>query len=168
LKTSVRRPTLKAQRLAAGPHAGPRVDRHTLPEERRDNESRSWGEAPPGGRARSSETRVRVPTVSGQTALHAASMRNVIAFAREVRIRFRDSSVIFASVLEEDGPPRDESFVARPWGVNWSRTFFYENVSRVAPVRRMSWLAQKAICAKQLATLLPARLNDAVRAARGM
>jgi hypothetical protein len=91
--------------------------------------------------------------VSGQGAFQRDSMRNVIAFAREVRIRLRDSRVIFASVVGDEVRARDESFVVRPWGVKWTSTFLYESVSRIAPVRRMSWAAQKAICAKQSATL---------------
>ena len=75
-------------------------------------------------------------------------MRTVITFAREVRIRLRNAGVIFATVIAP-ASTNDESYVVRPWGVTWTTTYFYANVARVAPVRRMKWETQRAICAMQ-------------------
>ena len=89
--------------------------------------------------------------MSGNAALHAASMKNVVTFAREVRIRLRDTRIIFASIVSAQDPIESDAFVVRPWGVPWTTTFRYAEAALVAPVRHMGWQAQQAICRKQSA-----------------
>ncbi len=83
------------------------------------------------------------------------TLRNVIAFAREVRIRFHDTHEIFASVIAAE-PKNGDSFVVRPWGVSTTRKFLYEEVARATPVRNMAWEKQREIYAAQAISLAPA------------
>ena len=87
--------------------------------------------------------------MSGNAARHAASMRSVVTFAREVRIRLRDTRIIFASVVSAQDAIESDAFVVRPRGVPWTTTFRYADATLVAPVRHMGWQAQQAICRKQ-------------------
>jgi hypothetical protein len=88
------------------------------------------------------------------------TLRNVIAFAREVRIRFHDAHEIFASVVAAEAKNGD-SFVVRPWGVSSTRKFLYEEVARATPVRNMAWEKQREIYAAQALSLEPAILPEA-------
>lgn len=85
------------------------------------------------------------------------TLRNVIGFAREVRIRFHDAHEIFASVVSAEAKNGD-SFVVRPWGVSSTRKFLYEEVARATPVRNMAWEKQREIYAAQALSLEPAVL----------
>ena len=89
--------------------------------------------------------------MSGNTALNSASMKNVVTFAREVRIRLRDARIIFASIVSA----QEDAFVVRPWGVPWTLTLRYAETSLVVPVRHMGWQAQQAICKSQWVQFAP-------------
>lgn len=81
---------------------------------------------------------------------HDGHTRSVIGVAHEVRLRMRDSRVIFCSVISSYGSC-SESFVIRPWGVKTLTTINYDDVRRAASVTEMVWERQKAISRAQLA-----------------
>jgi hypothetical protein len=81
-------------------------------------------------------------------------VRSVIGTAHEIRVRFRDSRVIFASVVPA-GDTREGCFVVRPWGLRSTMVFRFDDVSRARPVRHMDWEQQRRICATQVAEWTP-------------
>ncbi len=91
------------------------------------------------------------------------TIRNVIGFAREVRIRFHDAHEIFASVVGT-ADKNGDSFVVRPWGIKSTRRFMYEDVARATPVRNMAWEKQQEIYASQAISLAPAAVPVVVAA----
>jgi hypothetical protein len=81
---------------------------------------------------------------------HDATIRNIVAFAHEVRVLLHDSHVIVGSIIFS----RDraaESFRIRPWGVRSAMTVRLDDVARAVPVRRMLWAQQRCISAAQVA-----------------
>jgi hypothetical protein len=81
---------------------------------------------------------------------HELTIRNVVDFAREVRIHLHDEQVIFGSVTSAvEG--ETESFRIRPWGVRESRAIPFDDVSLASPVKQMGWERHRAIAAAQQA-----------------
>jgi len=77
-------------------------------------------------------------------------LRSVLASAHEVQVRFRDSRVIFASVVAA-GASGEGCFVVRPWGLHVTMVLRFDEVSRARPVRHMDWEHQREICATHVA-----------------
>jgi hypothetical protein len=100
---------------------------------------------------------------------HDATIRNVVAFAHEVRVVLHDSHVIVGSIIFA----RDcaaEAFRIRPWGVRLAMTIRLDDVARAVPVRRMLWAEQRCISAAQVAGVfarpMPSLATHAVVTAR--
>jgi hypothetical protein len=81
---------------------------------------------------------------------HDAAVRNVVAFAHEVRVVLRDSHVIVGTIMFARECDAD-SFRIRPWGVMSALTVRLDDVARAVPVRRMLWAEQRCISAAQVA-----------------
>jgi hypothetical protein len=81
---------------------------------------------------------------------HEATIRNVVAFAHEVRVVLHDSHVIVGSIIFERECATDTLRI-RPWGVRSTMTVRLDEVARAMPVRRMLWAQQKCISAAQVA-----------------
>jgi len=81
---------------------------------------------------------------------HDATIRNVIAFAHEVRVVLHDSHVIVGTIMFA-GECAAGTFRIRPWGVRSAMTVRVDDVARAMPVRRMLWAQQRCISAAQVA-----------------
>lgn len=81
---------------------------------------------------------------------HDATVRNVVAFAHEVRVVLRDARVIVGSIIAATGDATD-AFEIRPWGLRSPMTLRFGEVARAVPVRRMLWARQRCISAAQTA-----------------
>jgi hypothetical protein len=81
---------------------------------------------------------------------HEATIRNVIAFAHEVRVVLTDSHVIVGTIMFA-GACGAGTFLIRPWGVRSAMTVRLDDVARAVPVRRMLWAQQRSISAAQVA-----------------
>jgi hypothetical protein len=81
---------------------------------------------------------------------HETIIRNVVDFAREVRILLLDSQVIYGSVIP-DARALAGAFLIRPWGLNSVMTIRFDAVYRAAPVKQMDWQKQRTISAAQAA-----------------
>jgi hypothetical protein len=79
-------------------------------------------------------------------------VRNVLGSAQEVRVNFRDSRVIFGSVVRVIGT-KEDCFVVRPWGLRSTIAFRFDEVCRARPVKQMGWQHQRRICETQVAEL---------------
>jgi hypothetical protein len=92
----------------------------------------------------------------------AATIKNIVGFAHEVRIYMRDSRVIVGHILGA-AAGRTEAFVLRPWGSTAHMTVRIGDISRAVMVRRMTWQRQRTIAAAQLAGVfvdsIPARVR---------
>jgi hypothetical protein len=100
---------------------------------------------------------------------HDATIRNVVAFAHEVRVVLHDSHVIVGSIIFAEDRAAD-TFRIRPWGVRSAMTVRLDDVARAAPVRRMLWAEQRCISAAQVAGVfarpVPSFATQGVVAAR--
>ena len=81
---------------------------------------------------------------------HEATIRNVVAFAHQVRVVLHDSQVIVGSIVYARECDAD-TFRIRPWGVRSAMTLRLGDVARAVPVRRMRWAQQRSISAAQVA-----------------
>jgi hypothetical protein len=81
---------------------------------------------------------------------HRTTIRNVVAFAHEVRVVLHDSHVIVGSIVFARDSAAD-TFRIRPWGVTSAMTVRLDDVARAVPVRRMGWAEQRCISAAQVA-----------------
>jgi hypothetical protein len=81
---------------------------------------------------------------------HEATIRNVVAFAHQVRVVLHDSHVIVGSIVFARDRDAD-TFRIRPWGVRSAMTLRLGDVARAVPVRRMRWAQQCRISAAQVA-----------------
>ena len=83
---------------------------------------------------------------------HEITIRNVVEFAREVRIHLRDAQVIFGSVTAAT-KANDEagSFSIRPWGLKESKAIRFDDISIATPVKQMGWKRHREIAAAQQA-----------------
>jgi hypothetical protein len=81
---------------------------------------------------------------------HDATIRNVVAFAHEVRVELRDSHVIVGSIMLA-ADCAVGAFRIRPWGLRSAMTVRLDDVARAVPVRRMVWALQRCISAAQVA-----------------
>jgi hypothetical protein len=100
---------------------------------------------------------------------HDATIRNVVAFAHEVRVVLHDSHVIVGSIIFASDRAAD-TFRIRPWGVRSAMTIQLDDVARAVPVRRMLWAEQRCISAAQVAGFfarpMPSLTSHAVVTAR--
>jgi hypothetical protein len=81
---------------------------------------------------------------------HEIIVRNVVDFAREVRIILLDSQVIYGSVIP-DARALVGAFLIRPWGLNSAMTIRFDAVYCAAPVKQMDWQKQRTISTAQAA-----------------
>jgi len=81
---------------------------------------------------------------------HESMIRNVVDFAREVRVHLHDTQVIFGSITTVDRALVD-SFRMRPWGMKQSIEIQFADVSLAAPVKQMGWEQHRAIATAQQA-----------------
>ncbi len=100
---------------------------------------------------------------------HDAAVRNVVAFAHEVRLVLHDSHVIVGTIMFASESASD-TFRIRPWGVTSAMTVRLDDVARAVPVRRMLWAEQRCISAAQVAGVfarpLPSLATHRIIAAR--
>jgi len=81
---------------------------------------------------------------------HETTVRNVVEFAREVRIHLRDAQVIFGSVTATASAHNDDrSFWIRPWGLTESKAIRFDDISIASPVKQMGWKRHREIAAAQ-------------------
>jgi hypothetical protein len=83
---------------------------------------------------------------------HEMTIRNVVEFAREVRIHLRDAQVIFGSVTAAASAHDDDrSVLIRPWGLTESKAIRFDDISIASPVKQMGWKRHREIAAAQQA-----------------
>jgi hypothetical protein len=81
---------------------------------------------------------------------HEKTIRNVVEFAREVRVHLRDAQVIFGSVTAVEGAQDDDgSFAIRPWGLAESKAIRFDDTCLASPVKQMDWKRHREIAAAQ-------------------
>jgi hypothetical protein len=81
---------------------------------------------------------------------HEMTIRNVVEFAREVRIHLRDARVIFGTVAAATGANDGSgSCLIRPWGLTEPKVFRFDEISLASPVKQMGWKRQREIAAAQ-------------------
>jgi len=86
------------------------------------------------------------------------TIRNVVEFAREVRIHLRDAQVIFGSVTAAARAHDDDgSFLIRPWGLTESKAIRFDEISLASPVKQMGWKRHREIAAAQHAGVFALR-----------
>jgi len=81
---------------------------------------------------------------------HESMIRNVVDFAREVRVHLHDAQVIFGSITPAVRAEAD-SFRLRPWGMQQSIQIQFADVSLATPVKQMGWEQHRAIASAQQA-----------------
>jgi hypothetical protein len=90
------------------------------------------------------------PQIAKRRDGHEMTIRNVVEFAREVRIHLRDAQVIFGSVTAAASTHDDDrSFWIRPWGLTESQAIRFDEISVAAPVKQMGWKRHREIAAAQ-------------------
>jgi len=77
------------------------------------------------------------------------NLRNVLEFAREVRVCLRNATVIFGRTMPGTGPP--DEYALLPWGTHSVVAIRLDDVTRAVPVHTMRWVRHRAICAAQRA-----------------
>ena len=89
-------------------------------------------------------------THSSQFDAHESTIRNVVDFAREVRIHLRDDHVIFGSVT--DRTHRGSGwFRIRPWGQTAPMAIRFDDVALASTVKQMGWERHREIALAQQA-----------------
>jgi hypothetical protein len=81
---------------------------------------------------------------------HESTIRNVVDFAREVRVHLQDAQVIFGSVTPAERG-QGATFRIRPWGMKQSMEIQFADVTLAAPVKQMGWEQHRAIASAQQA-----------------
>jgi hypothetical protein len=89
------------------------------------------------------------PQIAKRRDGHEMTIRNVVEFAREVRIHLRDAQVIFGSVTATASADNDGSFWIRPWGLTESQAIRFADISVATPVKQMGWKRHREIAAAQ-------------------
>jgi len=88
---------------------------------------------------------------------HESMIRNVVDFAREVRVHLHDAQVIFGSITAAARAEAD-FFRLRPWGMKQSIEIQFADVSLATPVKQMGWEQHRAIAsARQAGVFTTAR-----------
>jgi hypothetical protein len=79
---------------------------------------------------------------------HESMIREIVDFAREVRIHLRDEQVIFGTVAERTARGAI-SFRIRPWGLTESMDIPFDDVVLASTVKQMGWERHRAIAVAQ-------------------
>jgi hypothetical protein len=89
-------------------------------------------------------------TQSNDGEAHEATIRNIVDFAREVRIHLRDDHVIFGSVKDrtDRGPGW---FRILPWGHTAPMSIRFDDVALASTVKQMGWDRHREIATAQRA-----------------
>jgi hypothetical protein len=79
------------------------------------------------------------------------SLRNVLGFAREVRVHLYNNAAVIVGSTIPGADPTGDVFRILPWGTTSVVTIRLDEVSRAATVHGMTWHEQRMICTAQAA-----------------